>query len=100
MKKQQKQKNVIDWLRKLPSPYKEMAMKYGNMRTFYEKDVSFSGALRGIMVWHQTEEGHDFWLGIEDNFNYRESKKSKLVNESEPVIGPDGLTENGEVVVL
>lgn len=63
-------KNAIDYIRKLPKPYNEMALKYGSNRTFYRKVGYASRAIYGLFVWANTDEGHDFWEAIHDNLKF------------------------------
>jgi len=57
--------NVISWLEKLPSPYKEAALK--NYRLFPQKagrSILNVGHAVEWFRWGKTPEGPDFWADV------------------------------------
>jgi antibiotic biosynthesis monooxygenase (ABM) superfamily enzyme len=54
-------KTTKQWLKTLPSPLRESALK---QCTASVKSERLSEAIRGFSVWIDTEEGIDFWASF------------------------------------
>ena len=61
--------NILEYLEKLPSPYKEMAIYNYHKQKFPQKNDkvdSLFAAIANAFDWEKTEQGNHFWDSVYD----------------------------------
>jgi NTP pyrophosphatase (non-canonical NTP hydrolase) len=57
-------KTIIDWINLLPSPHKQLALKYTNFEDFHVPADNMLSALGRAFNWSSTLQGFDYWATI------------------------------------
>lgn len=64
-------KKVKDWYNDLPNDIREKALANTSKDMLETVDDSLVEALSGGFTWSSTEEGHDYWESIVDEYEGR-----------------------------
>lgn len=62
--KKRNRKSITQWLKTLPKPLRDSAMKQSSKSSDVIYRDTLSGAIMGFQCWAETEEGSDFWNGF------------------------------------
>ena len=74
----------INWLKKLPEPYKSQAIENCKKDRPYSGDCinsSLWGALAGSFVWKETPHGGEYWKAVSNAIENNSFNPERISNE-------------------
>lgn len=82
---------IFEWINLLPSPHKELALKYTNFNDFNVPADNMLSALGSAFNWSSTLQGFDYWATIARS--YVENKPVLTFNELQKLVSEWGANK-------